>query len=128
MADIPFAADIAQPDAATGGSIMFHVRGTTIDQFIRNLQDLQARVPQLQHVVAFNTATIREELTQEKATRKAVAKNVAAQRVEQAAAPLDTEPVCPEHGRSTPSRFGGLYCPENMGEAGFCKWKSSRAA
>lgn len=32
-------------------------------------------------------------------------------------------PVCPEHGKSAQSRFGGLYCPSKMPDGSFCDWR-----
>lgn len=30
---------------------------------------------------------------------------------------------CPEHGRSARSRYGGLYCPAQLEDGSYCKWR-----
>lgn len=39
-------------------------------------------------------------------------------------APRAEKPVCPKHGLSAPSKFGGLYCPTRDEFGEWCTWKS----
>lgn len=32
--------------------------------------------------------------------------------------------VCPEHGISAPSNYGGLYCPTKLEDGSWCPWRS----
>lgn len=138
MADIPFAVDIKQFDPEGNESVMWHVRGVSIDQFIRNLQDLRARVPAVAHLVAFSTAQVREELTSEAArrqenARRAAASIAAAETAKRptpiSSAPSAALPKCPEHGRAAWSKFyTGLFCSATMADKRKCSWKHECSA
>lgn len=36
--------------------------------------------------------------------------------------------LCPTHGKATPSRFGGLYCPtpDKSSPSGWCSWRPGK--
>ena len=52
-----------------------------------------------------------------------VAKAKAAQ-LKPAPKPAAKKPLCPEHGTSAPSKFGGFYCPTKDEDGRWCGWKS----
>jgi len=128
VADVPFAVDISQPEPNTGGNLMYHVRAGDVDEFIRRIQALQARVPGLAPFVVITGAAARAALQGPPAD--VVNTGELARQRARAAAPAavatDVIPVCDTHGKSRWSAaFHGLYCPKkrNDGSDKWCPWK-----
>lgn len=125
MAMLPFQVTVSQNNETSGTKeILWNVQAADVDAFVRNIQDLGARVPRFRALVGdvFNTAQVREQLTGQ--AREPVNIRTAADvPAAVAAATAQAMPQCAKHATSKRSKFyTGLICPKKDGDR-YCDWE-----
>jgi len=113
----PFAVDVKWADQS-GTEYMAHVRAEDIATFNTRFAELAGTFPALRarrplplHVPVEDDPTPPAEWEPEP--------DVPPEPV-----PTGREPLCPTHGKSKPSNYGGYYCPApNDTGDGYCAWK-----